>query len=187
GGGRAVEAGGGGRPAGHGRGGGAGGSWGLVLGSLLFVGGGVPAAACEAARRKRARVSGVYRNPVPEPEPVAPRRRRAPGPRRGCGGTKGTSGGNRRKRSRPGRRATMSTGEPDATEPGTSGSEGGRRKRTRSTGTSSAACPTSRPVLRELGVRLPRPLTSSCSATASSRPDTSRRGSRSGWHPGVWP
>src|SRR5262249_48625820 len=43
------------------------------------------------------------------------------GPRRGCGGTKGTSGGNRRKRSRPGRRTPMSTGEPDATEPGTSG------------------------------------------------------------------
>src|SRR5262245_11973170 len=34
---------------------------------------------------------------------------------------------------------------------GTSGSEGGRRKRTRSTGTSSAAYPTARPVLRGAG------------------------------------
>jgi hypothetical protein len=39
----------------------------------------------------------------------------------------------------------MSTGEPDARKAGTSGSEGGRRKRTSTTGTSSAAYPTSRP------------------------------------------
>ncbi len=41
---------------------------------------------------------------------------------------------------------TISTGEPDARKSGTSGSEGGRRKRTSTTGTSSAAYPTSRPV-----------------------------------------
>ncbi len=38
----------------------------------------------------------------------------------------------------------MSTGEPDARKSGTSGSEGGRRKRTSTTGTSSAAYPTTR-------------------------------------------
>jgi hypothetical protein len=43
----------------------------------------------------------------------------------------------------------MSTGEPDARKAGTSGSEGGRRKRTSTTGTSSAAYPTSRRDLRE--------------------------------------
>ena len=31
------------------------------------------------------------------------------------------------------------------------------------------------------------PMTWSCSATASSRPNMSRRGSRSGWRPGAWP
>jgi Matrixin len=44
----------------------------------------------------------------------------------------------------------MSTGEPDARKAGTSGSEGGRRKRTSTTGTSSAAYPTARFVTGEI-------------------------------------
>src|SRR6266540_1477352 len=44
-------------------------------------------------------------------------------------------------------------------KPGTSGSEGGRRKRTRSPGTSSAAYPTARWVRREAARKRPEPTT----------------------------
>jgi hypothetical protein len=50
---------------------------------------------------------------------------------------------------------TISTGEPDARKTGTSGSEGGRQKRTSTTGTSLAAYPTSRRDLWEPGGEVP--------------------------------
>jgi len=40
----------------------------------------MPAAACDDARRRRGRVSGVYRKRIPELDPVDPRKRCVPGP-----------------------------------------------------------------------------------------------------------